>query len=98
MITSDGEVVGSEINISGEDMLISDAPLRKGTLIEVRELFYNTPARLKYLKSDYTETSAIIDAVSRLALAHSDVAITLFIDDKLRPEKPPDVLIYMKQS
>ena len=84
MITSDGEVVGSEINISGEDMLISDAPLRKGTLIEVRELFYNTPARLKYLKSDYTETSAIIDAVSRLALAHSDVAITLFIDDKLR--------------
>ena len=84
MITSTGQWVGSEITIHGDQMTIGDAPLRQGTMIEVSELFYNTPARLKYLKSDYTETSAIIDAVSRLALAHTDISFTLLIDDKLR--------------
>lgn len=84
MITSTGKVVGSEITIHADQMTIIDAPLRQGTMIEVSELFYNTPARLKYLKSDYTETSAIIDAVSRLALAHTEISFTLMIDDKLR--------------
>lgn len=84
MVTSDGVDVGTHVQIHGDDMKIDDAPLRQGTLIEVFELFYNTPARLKYLKSDYTETSAIVDVVARLALAHSDVAFTLLIDDKPR--------------
>ncbi len=84
MTTSTGSGVGSEIIISGEKMEVSDSALRKGTVVEVSELFYNTPARLKYLKSDYTEVSAIIDVVSRLALAHTNVSFTLYIDDKLR--------------
>lgn len=84
MITSTGEGVGSEVTVEGEEVFVMDAPLRKGTMIEVSELFYNTPARLKYLKSDYTETSAIVDVVSKLALAHTDVSFTLYIDDKLR--------------
>jgi len=84
MTTSDGKIVGTKLSINEENILITDAPLRKGTLIEVSELFYNTPARLKYLKSDYTEISVIIDVVSRLALAHNDVIFTLYIDDKLR--------------
>lgn len=84
LITSTGKVVGSEITIHADQMTIIDAPLRQGTMIEVSELFYNTPARLKYLKSDYTETSAIIDAVSRLALAHTEISFTLMIDDKIR--------------
>ena len=84
MTTSDGQGVGTCIEVTGDEMKISDAPLRKGTLIEVSELFYNTPARLKYLKSDYTEVAVIVDVVSRLALAHTDVSFTLMIDDKLR--------------
>lgn len=84
MLTSTGEGVGSEVTVEGEAIIVNDAPLRKGTIVEVSELFYNTPARLKYLKSDYTETSAIVDAVSRLALAHTTVSFTLYIDDKLR--------------
>ena len=49
----------------------------KGTRIDVRDLFYATPARLKFLKSDQAETAAIGDAVRRLAMARPDVAFTL---------------------
>lgn len=48
-----------------------------GTRIEVRDLFYATPARLKFLKSDQSETAAAADAVRRLAMAHPDTAFSL---------------------
>ena len=48
-----------------------------GTRIEVRDLFYATPARLKFLKSDQAETTAIGETVRRLAMARHDVAFTL---------------------
>ena len=48
-----------------------------GTCIEVRDLFYNTPARLKYLKSDSHEASAVHDIVTRLALARPDISFKL---------------------
>lgn len=48
-----------------------------GTCIEVRDLFYNTPARLEYLKSDSHEASAVHDIVSRLALARPDISFKL---------------------
>lgn len=59
----------------------SDA--RKGTEIEVKELFYNTPARLKHLKSDQTEIGNIIDVVNKIALAHPEVRIKLYNDSKV---------------
>ncbi|MEO7454185.1 MAG: DNA mismatch repair endonuclease MutL [Fimbriimonadales bacterium] len=49
----------------------------RGTDIEVRELFGNTPARLKFLKSDNSESAAISEVVSRYATAHPEVAISL---------------------
>lgn len=48
-----------------------------GTCIEVRDLFYNTPARLEYLKSDSHEASAVHDIVARLALARPDISFKL---------------------
>lgn len=80
--TSTGSRVGTELNIINEEIEAKDAPLRKGTIIEVEELFYNTPARLKYLKTDYTENANSIEIMSRLALAHPEVAIKFYIDGK----------------
>lgn len=53
-----------------------------GTTISVRELFYNTPARFKYIKSEQAERYAIIDTFDHLALANPKVAMRLTIDDK----------------
>src|SRR5207247_152109 len=56
---------------------IKPAPLGEGTRVEVRELFYATPARLKFLKSDRSEGEAIREVVRRLAMSRPDVAFTL---------------------
>ena len=48
-----------------------------GTRVEIRDLFFATPARLKFLKSDRAETGQILDVVKRLAMARPDVAFTL---------------------
>ena len=50
---------------------------RAGTQIEVRDLFYATPARLKFMKSERAETQAVADVVKRLAMAHPEVGFTL---------------------
>ncbi len=54
----------------------------KGTTITVKKLFYNTPARLKYLKSDKTELSSIIFYINRIALSHPELKFILYSDDK----------------
>jgi DNA mismatch repair protein MutL len=57
--------------------------LNIGTCITVEDLFYNTPARFKYIKSEQAERYAIIDIFDRLALANPKVRFKLFMDDKL---------------
>jgi DNA mismatch repair protein MutL len=83
MITSDGNIVGTQIDAEpGKDLIVSDAPLRKGTYFEVRELFYNTPARLKYLKSEKTENASSIEVGEHLALGFPGVAFAFNLDGK----------------
>lgn len=74
---SSGEV-GTRLLIEGGQVKqIEDTAIVKGTQIIVRELFYNTPARLKYMKSISTEVGHISDYVNRLALTHPDISFTL---------------------
>lgn len=56
--------------------------LRKGTIVEVKNLFYNTPARLKYLSSLYTELSNITECVIKAALSNTNIRFTLINDGK----------------
>ena len=57
---------------------------RQGTSVKVEGLFYKTPARLKHLKSANSELNVILDLVSKLALAHPEIAFELYNDDKLK--------------
>lgn len=58
----------------GEEVSITEAGLPDGTTVIVRDLFYNTPARLKFLKSSPTEAGYIQDLVQRLALSHPEIS------------------------
>ncbi|WP_157173470.1 DNA mismatch repair endonuclease MutL [Staphylococcus epidermidis] len=58
------------------------AKAKKGTDIQVDSLFYNTPARLKYIKSLYTELGKITDIVNRMAMSHPEIRIFLVSDGK----------------
>lgn len=56
------------------------APAKRGTTMTIEQLFYNTPARLKFIRSLPRETAAIIDLVNRLALSHPSIAFSLTSD------------------
>ena len=55
---------------------------RRGTIIEVKELFYNTPARLKFMKSPQTELSHTVSFIEKISLSHPDISFTIINDDK----------------
>ncbi|PPA71985.1 DNA mismatch repair endonuclease MutL [Jeotgalibacillus proteolyticus] len=75
--TSTGET-GAYVKLEGGEVLEQKpAPLRKGTDIHITELFYNTPARLKYLKTINTELGNVTDIVNRLALSHPEISFRL---------------------
>jgi len=77
------EETGTKVVIEGgKTITVEDAPLRQGAILEVKELFYNTPARYKYLKTIHTELSHISDYINRMALAHPNIAFTLFHNDR----------------
>src|SRR5207237_1807175 len=67
---------------AGEKTAVKPAALGQGTRVEVRDLFYATPARLKFLKSDRSEGEAIREAVRRLAMSRPEVAFTLAGEDR----------------
>lgn len=70
MKTSTGEGAGNRVLIEGGKVEVFEkASARRGTDITITDLFFNTPARLKYMKTIHTELGNITDVVNRLALA-----------------------------
>ncbi|MFF2753938.1 DNA mismatch repair endonuclease MutL [Psychrobacillus sp. NPDC058041] len=76
--TSDGENIGTKVELEGGRVLsCAPAPIRRGTDIVVNQLFFNTPARLKYLKTIQTELGHSIDLINRLAISFPSIAFKL---------------------
>ncbi len=82
MKTSTGDV-GSRVVFEGGILQVHEAAAaRKGTDIIVTDLFFNTPARLKYLKTVHTELGNITDIMNRLALSHPEISFRLIHNDR----------------
>ena len=81
--TSNGNI-GTYLTLSGgKDMKIRDSDLQKGTTITVKDLFYNTPVRLKYLKNLYTELANITEYVNKMALSYPNIKFSLINNGKI---------------
>ncbi len=79
--TKSGEC--STISLKGGEVISEGFASRsQGTTIEVQNLFYNTPARLKFLKKSSSEANMVIDIVRKLMLANPEIAIKLIVDGK----------------
>ncbi len=77
------EEMGTSISIEGGQIIdISDAGCAVGTTMIVRELFYNTPARMKFLKKDSSEGNFVSAAVEKLALSHPEISFRFIRDGK----------------
>lgn len=77
-----GAEMGLQLRFVDGDAVISPSPMPHGTVIEVRDLFKNVPARLKFLKSDRAETNAITDVMKRLAMSKPHVHFILSGSDR----------------
>ena len=76
--------IGTHVIINGGKILdVSLGDARRGTIITVSELFYNTPARLKHMKSLYTELASLTDYMNKLALSHPNIRFILENNDNL---------------
>src|SRR2546430_2119806 len=80
--SSDGRSGARVRLVGGKGAAVEDAVRQRGTTVTVRALFFNTPARRKFLRAQQTETRAVVEAVTVLALARPDVAFALESDDR----------------
>ena len=89
LTTHDGGGTGTELGVTGGRLdRVEDAVRQRGTTVTVRSLFFNTPARRKFLRSVGSETRAAHDAVATLALAHPEAAFELHVDGTCRLAVP----------
>ncbi len=79
----ESESIGTSYEIDGgEELSFDDAGCPKGTTIIVRDLFYNIPARMKFLKKDRAEGNAVANVIDKIALSHPEIAFTFIRDGK----------------
>lgn len=81
---NEGEKTGTSIKIEGsKQTYLGPAPPRKGCVISVRNLFYNVPARRKFLKSDTSERRKIAEVIRRYIIGHPEIGFKVTIDGRL---------------
>ncbi|MBQ7504051.1 MAG: DNA mismatch repair endonuclease MutL [Ruminococcus sp.] len=79
----ESESIGTSYEIDGgEEVSFDDAGCPKGTTIIVRDLFYNIPARMKFLKTDRSEGNAVANVIDKIALSHPEISISFIRDGK----------------
>ena len=84
LITKTGRsIIGTQVDIKNNEMKVNETGCSKGTIIEDKDLFYNTPARKKYLKSANQELREITDIVTRYALGFPKIYFKLTSDNNL---------------
>ena len=80
--TADEEIGTRYCIEAGEEILLDDAGCPVGTTIVVRDLFFCTPARMKFLKKDVTEANAVAGVIDRLALSHPEISFRFIREGK----------------
>lgn len=88
---TENELAGTRYGVEGgEEKFCEDAGCAAGTTVTVRDLFYNTPARMKFLKKDVTEGNAVAAVLDKEALAHPEVAFRFLRDGRETLRTPGD--------
>ena len=91
LLTNQGQGVGTALSLEGGQLVEQEeAGCPKGTTMLVRDLFYNTPARLKFMKKDSAEGAAVFAVVQRLALSHPELSVKFIRDGKQELLTPGD--------
>ena len=89
------DTFGTSLHLEGGKVTErGEAGCPKGTTMIVRDLFYNTPARMKFMKSDSAEASALISAMQKLALAHPEISFRVLKDGQLQFQTDGDGSLY----
>lgn len=88
---TEDELAGTRYVIEGgEQQTLEDAGCARGTIITVRDIFFNTPARMKFLKKDTTESNAVAAVLDKIALSHPEIAVRFVRDGKETLRSPGD--------
>ena len=86
-----GEIEGTHYVIhGGEEIVIEDIGCAEGTTFVVEDLFYNIPARMKFLKKDVSEGNAVASVVEKLALSHPEIAVKFIRNGRTELQTPGD--------
>lgn len=88
--TAESDIGTRYIIEGGDEILLDECGCAKGTTITVRDLFYNTPARMKFLKKDVSEANAAASVIDKIALSHPEVSIRFIRDGKQTLMTPGD--------
>ena len=91
LLTNQGQGLGTALSLEGGELVEQEeAGCPKGTTMLVRDLFFNTPARLKFMKKDSAEGAAVFAVVQRLALSHPELSVKFIRDGKQELLTPGD--------